>query len=155
MEAPTADELSQMIEAGRIQDAVHCTRHLSPLHIYRDLIFLAANENPSETYLQFVLAAADHRSGTIDEVGFIESAQALLVTALAPLDNAFQRAFDLHLRSIELMRLLLLENVHQISFFRTTPGRELDADTEQDLRAFAEGLKAWRGGPGWSATDPS
>jgi hypothetical protein len=144
MPDPAAEDVCQLIEAGEIRWAIELTRNLSPSHIYLDLIYLAADENPSENYLAFVLAAAEDRAGTIDEISFIDLARAFLITALAPLDDSHARAFQLHLRSIELTRALLEQDLREISFFKKTPGRELDVATEQRLLSFADSLSGWR-----------
>jgi ATP-dependent DNA ligase len=144
MPDPAAEDVCQLIEAGEIRWAIELTRNLSPSHIYLDLIYLAADENPSENYLAFVLAAAEDRVGTIDEISFIDLARAFLITALAPLDDSHARAFQLHLRSIELTRALLEQDLREISFFKKTPGHELDAATEQRLLSLADSLSGWR-----------
>jgi len=143
MPNPTAEDVCHLIEAGEVGAAVQLTRNLSPSHIYLDLIYLAANENPSENYLAFILAAAEDRSGTIDEINFFDHARAFLVTALAPLEDSHARAFQLHLRSIELTRALLEQDLREISFFRKTPGQELDAATEDRLLSLADSLSGW------------
>jgi hypothetical protein len=144
MPDPAAEDVCQLIEAGEIRWAIELTRNLSPSHIYLDLVYLAADENPSENYLAFVLTAAEDRAGTIDEISFIDLARAFLITALAPLDDSHSRAFQLHLRSIELTRALLEQDLREISFFEKTPGHELDAATEQRLLSFADSLSGWR-----------
>jgi hypothetical protein len=111
--------------------------------IYKKCLGEAANENPSENYLSFVLAAVEDRSGTIDEINFVDHARAFLVTALAPLEGSHARAFQLHLRSIALTRALLEQDLREISFFKKTPGRELDAATEERLLSFADTLSSW------------
>jgi hypothetical protein len=143
MSEPTAEGVCHLIEAGQVDEAVQLTRNLSPSHIYLDLIYLAANENPSENYLAFVLAAAENRSGTIDEINLIDHARAFLITALAPLNDSHARAFQLHLRSIELTRALLEQDLREISFFKNTPGQELNAETEKRLLSFADALSGW------------
>jgi hypothetical protein len=39
---------------------------------------------------------------------------------------------------------LLEQDLREISFFKETPGRELDAATEQRLLSFADSLSGWR-----------
>jgi hypothetical protein len=144
MTAPTEHNVCRLIEAGQIAEAVALTRDLSASHVYRDLIYTSAHENPTEEYLTFVLASAKDRAGTLDEINFIDHARAFLVTALAPLDNAHARAYELHLQSIELMRSMLEQDVSEVEFFRSTPGKELDAATAERLQSFADALKQWK-----------
>jgi hypothetical protein len=152
--SPTEEELRVLIEQGRINEAVARTAHLSPLRI-DSMLFLGANDNPSENYMDFLLAAAEHRAGTLEEVAMIDSARALLVTALAPLDDAFGRALTLHLRSIDLARRLLIDSIEQLSFFRSTPGHELDEGTAREGRVLIKALSQWRPRPpGENRSDP-
>lgn len=143
MPEPTSEQVCQLIKDGRISDAVHLTQHLRPEYIYHELILLEANERPLENYLDFMLAAADDRIESLDEINFIDLATSLLVTALAPLEDSFSRAFELHIKSINLTKLSLERNVRAIEFFKNTPDRELSEELEGRLLSFANSLADW------------